>query len=138
MKRIITKKGLNSLQLVITQGTNDEDIPVFKSEKISFFIREAINAVGEAPEGYDQWIEIANAKLNQMDNLDIDVSKEGKVSTVTITKKDGTEESVEITDGTTNFASFEINDDMELICYTTDDMYLDFYINNNGELEVLI
>lgn len=40
-----------------------------------------------------------NEKLVQIDNLDIDVSKSGTIATVTITKKDGTEKSVEIYDG---------------------------------------
>ena len=45
--------------------------------------------------------------IEQCDNLDLDVSKSGTVTTVTITKKDGTEESAEINDG-------EIYDDTEL------------------------
>jgi hypothetical protein len=41
----------------------------------------------------------ATAKINQANNLDLDVSKTGKVATVTITKKDNTTKSVEINDG---------------------------------------
>ena len=40
-----------------------------------------------------------NTALGQVDNLDIDASKSGTVSTVTITKKNGTTKSVQILDG---------------------------------------
>lgn len=69
-------------------------------------ICESINAVTEAPEGYELWIEKANAKLNEVDEaiektekLDIDIEKFENITTVTITKKDGNQKSVEIKDG---------------------------------------
>lgn len=138
IKSIITKTGKLNMQLVISEGIDEEEIPIFKSNIFYVIVNSSINAVEETPEGYSQWIDIANTKLNQIDNLDINVTKEEDTTTVTLTRKDGTEETVEIKDGTVNFASFEITDDMELICNTTDDMYLEFNINEVGELEVLI
>lgn len=99
VKSVITKKGLNYIQLVITEGTNEEEIPLFKSEKMPMVISESINAVNEAPEGYDQWIEIANEKLNEIDNFDIGAEQTETGAIITITKKDGTEETVELTNG---------------------------------------
>ena len=106
IRNVITKAGKIKMQLVISEGTDEEDVPVFKSNIFFLYCNESINAVGEAPDGYQIWIEQANAKLNAMDialqevdNLDIDVSKSGTVSTVSITKKDGTEKSVNINDG---------------------------------------
>ena len=99
IKSILTKEGVLYFQLVIDESTNDEDIPIFKSDRFPVIVEKSVNAVGEAPEGYDQWIEIANAKLNEIDNLDIDATKEDNVATITITKKDGTEETVNIYDG---------------------------------------
>lgn len=99
--------GKIKFQLVVTEGTEEESIPVFKSNIFYLKCRPSINAVNEAPEGYELWIEQANAKLNAMDealdevdNVDIDVTKENHTATVTITKKDSTEKSVEIYDGT--------------------------------------
>lgn len=46
-----------------------------------------------------QFITSGTTLINQANNLDIDASKTGKIATVTITKKDGTTESVEISDG---------------------------------------
>jgi len=138
VKSVLTKTGRTNLQLVITEGVDEEEIPIFKSNKFYLVTNASINAEIEQPDEYLSWIETANTKLNQMDNLDIDASKEGKVSTITITKKDGSEESVEVLDGTFEFGSFEVNDDMELICYLGDDADLEFLINDNGEMEVLI
>lgn len=99
-------KGKINFQLVVTEGTEEENIPVFKSNIFFLICRPSINAVTEAPEGYDLWIEQANAKLNAMDealtevnNLDIDANKVGKVTSIIITKKDGTQETTNINDG---------------------------------------
>lgn len=87
------------MQIRITEGTDDESIPVWKSNKFYLKVEEAINAEIPIPEEYEEWIDIANAKLNELDNIDIDVEKVGSTSTVSIIKKDGTEKSVEIYDG---------------------------------------
>lgn len=48
---------------------------------------------------FDQLMQELNTATEAANNLDIDVEKEDKVATVTITKKDGTIKSVEIYDG---------------------------------------
>ena len=106
VQNVITKEGKIEMQLVITDGTQEENISVFKSNVFYLYCNKSINAVNEAPDGYELWIETANAKLNLMDealaevdNLDIDVNKSGTTTTVELTKKDGTTKSVEILDG---------------------------------------
>lgn len=106
VQNVITKEGKIEMQLVITEGTNEHSIPVFKSNTFYLYCNKSINAVDEAPEGYELWIEQANAKLNaidealtEVDNLDIDVNKIDTTTTVEITKKDGTTKEVEILDG---------------------------------------
>lgn len=99
VKSIITKVGKLDMQLVITEGTNENEIPIFKSNTFYMVVNPSINAIEEAPEGYDQWIDIANEKLNEMDNLDIDAEQTSSGATITITKKDGTEQSVNLTNG---------------------------------------
>ena len=70
VKSIITKTGKLNMQLVIDEGTDTESIPIFKSNVFYVIVNSSINAVEEEPpEGYAQWIEIANAKINQMDLL---------------------------------------------------------------------
>ena len=48
---------------------------------------------------FDELMNDIQTALIQTNNLDIDVSKEGTTSTVTITKKDGTSDAVQILDG---------------------------------------
>ena len=55
------------MQIRITEGTDDESIPVWKSNKFYLKVEEAINAEIPIPEEYDEWIDIANAKLNELD-----------------------------------------------------------------------
>ena len=106
LKNVLTKEGKIEMQLVITETSETEEIPVFKSNVFYLYCNKSINAVDEAPDGYELWIETANAKLNLMDealaevdNLDINANKVGKITTVEITRKDGTTKSVEINDG---------------------------------------
>ena len=106
IQNIITREGKIEMQLVITEGTNDDNIPVFKSNVFWLYCNKSINAVDEAPSSYELWIETANAKLNLMDealtevdNLNINVNKIDTTTTVEITKKDGTTKTVNILDG---------------------------------------
>ena len=101
IKSAITKQGKIDMQLVITEGTDDEEIPIFKSNIFYVYCNASINAEHEQPEEYPEWIDIADTKLNQMDNFDIDATKVGDTATITITQRDGTEQSVEIQDGQT-------------------------------------
>ena len=114
VKSLLTKIGKIYMQLVIDEGTDENSVPIFKSNIFYVICNKSINAPGEEPpEGYQSWLEIANAKLNLIDekledvddaiteanNLDLDVSKEGKIATVTLTKKDATTKSVTLSDG---------------------------------------
>ena len=96
---IMTKTGKIDMQLVITEGINDEEIPVFKSNVFYVIVNSSINAEIEEDEEYPQWIDVANTKLNELDTLDITASKDDDTATITITRKDGTEEVVYIYDG---------------------------------------
>ena len=106
LKNVLTKEGKIEMQLVITETSETEEIPVFKSNVFYLYCNKSINAVNEAPSSYELWIETANAKLNLMDealaevdNLDIDANKVDTTTTIEITKKDGTTKEVEILDG---------------------------------------
>ena len=108
VRSIMTKAGRINMQLVITVGTNDEEIPVFKSNEFYVVVGSSINAEIEEPEDptYPQWIDVANTKLNQIDsaitevnNLDITASKSGTTTTITLTDKEGETSTVSILDG---------------------------------------
>lgn len=106
IKSIITTNGKIDMQLVITEGTNEEEIPIFKSNTFYVVVNSSINAEIEQPDEYAEWIDIANEKLNELDaaigeagNLNISASKSGSTTTVTLTDKDGQTSEVSITDG---------------------------------------
>ena len=67
IKNVLTKKGQIDMQLVITEGNDEEEIPVFKSNVFYLICNRSINAEIEQPDEYLQWIEIANIKLNEID-----------------------------------------------------------------------
>ena len=92
--------GQINMQVRITEKENeDNEIPVWKSNIFYLNVEKAINSTAEIPDEYPQWIDTANAKLVEIDNLNIEAEKVGNTTTITITKKDGTEETVEINDG---------------------------------------
>lgn len=106
VQNALTKEGQNNMQLVITEGTDENAIPVFKSNIFYIFVGSSINTCIEEPEEYQQWIEVANVKLNTIDkaveeasNLDITTEKIDNVATIKVTRKSGAEEVVEIYDG---------------------------------------
>ena len=67
IKSVITKAGRLNMQLVITEGTDDEEIPVFKSNQFYMIVNSSINAEIEEDDEYPQWIDVANTKLNEID-----------------------------------------------------------------------
>lgn len=98
--------GSVDLQLVITEGTDENEIPKFKSNVFYLPFGKSINAEIEQAEGYEEWIDVANTKLNEIDeaveqanNLDIDTNKVENIATINVTKKDGSTQTVEIYDG---------------------------------------
>lgn len=99
LSSLLTNPTTIIMQVRITEGTSITEIPVWKSNKFYLKVDESINAETTIPEEYPEWIDIANSKLNQIDNLDIDAEKIDNITTVTIGKKDGTEKIVEILDG---------------------------------------
>lgn len=108
IKAVLTKQGQINMQLVITEGTEDEEIPIFKSNVFYVYCNNSINAEVEEAEGYNQWIDVANQKLNTIDvaveqasNLNADVVKQGAVSTLTIVNKENEEKVVDVYDGET-------------------------------------
>lgn len=89
IKTTITKQGTIPMQLVIYENMKEDEVPIFKTNVFKVKVGRSIEDGIEQPEEYPSWLEIANTKLNEIDNLDISI----KDGVVTITKKDGTIES---------------------------------------------
>ena len=73
----LTKKGQIDMQLVITEGTSEDEVAIFKSNVFYIYCNYSINAESEQPEEYPSWIEIANTKLNQFENVIQIIETEG-------------------------------------------------------------
>ena len=129
-------------------GTDEENIPVFKSNVFYLYCNKSLNAVTDAPESYQLWIEQANTKLNAMDeaiieveNLDIDANKVADTTTITITQKDGTTKTVEIKDGDkgdSGVCVFTINSSGHLIVESDTTESAQNYFIQNGHLYLRI
>ena len=78
IKSVLTKKGQINMQLVITEGTSENDIPIFKSNIFYVFCNQSINAEIEQPDEYPSWIEIANSKINEIDEAILGVEEAKK------------------------------------------------------------
>ena len=66
IKSILTKKGQIDMQLVITEGTDPDEVPIFKSNVFYVIVNRSINAEIEQPDEYPTWLDIFNAKINQI------------------------------------------------------------------------
>lgn len=73
VRNVLTKEGQHNFQLVITEGTNDSLIPIFKSNIFYMFVGSSINHCPEEPAELYLWIDKANTKLNEIDETIEDV-----------------------------------------------------------------
>lgn len=99
VKNVMTKKGTIDLQLVITETAIDEEIPIFKSQVVKVYCARSLNAEGEAPEEYPAWIDTANEKIAEMDNLDIEAERVNDGVEISITDKQGVVHITKVNDG---------------------------------------
>lgn len=91
IKSVMTKEGSIDMQLVITEGTDDTEIPIFKSNIFYVTCKKSINAEIKEPDGYELWIDNANALLNRFQE------------TIDVIETDGTGEKYLSDDGTYKF-----------------------------------
>lgn len=141
-----------------------------KTKPLSFYNNK--NASGEiTPEeisGVNTVVNLLEEEITKVDNMNLELSKSGRATTLTITDKEGDTTSQQIFDGEgldfnwrgtelgvkketdenyqyvelvgdCNFATFDVNENMELVMNKTEDMLLDFNLNEeNMMLEVVI
>lgn len=99
IKSFLTKKGTIDMQLVVLQGTDEENVPIFKSNMFYIHCNNSINAEIEEPEVSSDWFEMANTKLNQADNLNINAIQTSQGTNINITDKQGVTSSTEVQNG---------------------------------------
>ena len=99
MSSILMKNGLIDMQLVITEGVDEEDVPIFKSNVFFVNCNKSINAEIEQPEDTTSWLDMANTKLNQADNLNISTTPIQNGLQIDTTSKEGVTSSTEVVNG---------------------------------------
>jgi hypothetical protein len=96
---LLTKEGRIYLQLRVTKDATPEGTPVFKSNKFYLEVKEAINATTEIPDEYPEWIDTANEKIKEMDNLNITTERVEDGVDIVLTDKKGNTTRTEVKDG---------------------------------------
>lgn len=97
---LIERFSPTPIKLFIADGSYIADENTENSEPLTPTDKEQILSIlEEMQEVYTEKIEEINTAIEETNNLNINVEKDGKVTTVTLTKKDGTTKTVEIDDG---------------------------------------
>lgn len=93
IKSGITKYSGNiKAQVRITQAEVDGEVPVFKSDIFNLNTLASINSLDEIPDEYPEWIDVANAKIAEINKAIEDVEKvNGKSFSKQFTKADFTQ-----------------------------------------------
>ena len=98
LPKAITQYSQVGIYIWLVNGEQD-----FRTETKTIYFNENKDASGQVKpkelEPINKILAEVNAALLEVDNVDINVNKSGTVTTVTISKKDGTEKSVQILDG---------------------------------------
>ena len=91
---ILSQEGLYQIELA--SYANNGRLTALNT--MSFYVRKELINTDEAVEPDDR-IPILDELITEVDNINIDATKEGTTSTVTITNKEGTTKTVQILDG---------------------------------------
>lgn len=92
---LLSQKGDVVFQFSITSIAGE----VIKFDPFVMTVKDSIDTDAELPEEYPSWQQMIETQLARMDNISIEASKEGKVTTVSITDKDDITTKTEIEDG---------------------------------------
>ena len=101
---VLQHSGNVSLGVYAYETDNDELVLRYSPTPKYFNVRKGSFKVGNDPElpsptEWERVLEQINQAIEETNNLNITANKEGKVTTITITKKDGTTQTIEIEDG---------------------------------------
>lgn len=87
------------VNLRITEVENSTGIPVFVSSVVSFIVLDTINASEQMPEEYPTWLDIANAKIQEIENVNIESKRIDTGVLIKTTNNQGQTTTVELKDG---------------------------------------
>lgn len=123
--RLTSAKGVISVEEELVKE-DDKEIEVYKP--LFDQLMEQLNTA----------IHNANTALDDANTLNVDATKEGNTGTITVTKTDGTEESINVYDGDSGITVFKLEDN-HLVATSESGSNLDNYnIDDDGHLTITI
>ena len=84
----------------LKDAENSEPITPSEFDQYEQALQDGLSEVNQKIEDINEAIEDVNEAITETNNLDLDVDKQGKVATVTLTKKDASTKVVTLSDGT--------------------------------------
>ena len=101
---VLQQEGNVLLGVYAYETDNDELVLRYSPTPQYFNVKKGSFQVGNDPDlpsptEWERVLEQINQAIEETNNLNITANKEGKVTTITITKKDGTTQTIEIEDG---------------------------------------
>lgn len=87
------------VNLRITETESSSGVPVFVSSIVSFVVLDSINASEQMPEEYPSWLDIANAKIQEIENVNIKSKRIDTGVLIKTTDNQGQTTTVELKDG---------------------------------------
>lgn len=114
----------------LKDAENSQPITPSEFDQYEQALQEGLSEVNQKLDDIDQAIIDVNEAIESTNNLDLDVSKSGKVATVTLTKKDASTKVVNINDGT----SLQFMWDETSLGIKTDDMENYVFVNLQGKV----
>lgn len=163
---VLQEKGEVEIGVVAYKVENGTEIKRYNPSSI--FINTLYGSLKDKYENIEPITPTDKEQIEQeLENFNITIDKDGRTTTIEITDKEGittseniydgegldfdwqgtslgikkeTDSQYEYTDlkGDCNFATFEINNNMELVMNKTEDMLLDFGLDENSYLYVII
>lgn len=89
LSSLLKYTGNIEFQLRITENEIDNYIPVYKSQIFNLLVLEAIDGEAEIPEEYPTWLDTANEKIQEIDNINISSKETDYGVEIDITNKEG-------------------------------------------------
>ena len=114
---VLTERGSVLLGVYGYESENDELSLRYSPTPQYFSVSEGSYREGNDPElpepsEWEQVLELINEAITETNNLNITASKEDGITTVTITHKDGTQQTVQVLDGASVISMDIVNGDL--------------------------
>lgn len=114
-------------------ATYDAEGRLTEYTTLSFYVRPELISTDEIIEPDDR-VPILDKLINEVENITIKAVKEDDVATITITNKDGTDEEINLYDGTSGITAFNIEDGNLIATSETSSTLTNYSIDEDGHL----